>query len=129
MTLGEAFSIVKPGYSKPHLWVVVSHPDPAGFVLMYSLTSFKDGCDTTCLIKPGEHIWVVHDTIVLYDDGRLFPAAQSERLLRSRSIRRQRPVSRALLAKIQHGAFRSPCARPIHQKMVRASLAVAESTP
>jgi hypothetical protein len=56
-----------------HLFIVLTDPcGPANQVLMVSVATLRDkGCDTTCLLKPGDHEFIKVDSYIAYSFCRL----------------------------------------------------------
>jgi hypothetical protein len=66
MHCGDTFLIPAPGTSAetPHLWIVVTEPDPLCVIVCLSTLRFNK--DQTVLLRAGEHPFVRRDTAVLY---------------------------------------------------------------
>lgn len=64
MTLGDTFVNLNPT-SRSHLWVVISNETPEGWIIV-NLTARRPPCDDSCIVRPGDHLWVSHDSIVGY---------------------------------------------------------------
>ena len=103
---------VKPGdtfYNFGHLWViVVVAPGPPETAIVASLTSRRDGSDATTLLRPGDHPFVVHDTVVSYADLRSFEKSDLEMRIDGHLFRTGVPFSRTVLQQIQSGLLKSP---------------------
>jgi hypothetical protein len=104
MKAGDAFLL--PDFTSSHLHVVLAALDDGSFVLCH-FTTRRAYTDNTCVIKPGEHSFVVHETVVRYSaayqcsgDG----LAALERTI----VKRFESLSPALLARIKKGALDSP---------------------
>ena len=70
MEAGDTF-LLRDRKLSDHLWVVLSDPmiDVATPVVIVSLTSYRGGDDSTCVIEPGEHPFIRWRTRVLYQDA------------------------------------------------------------
>lgn len=121
MTLGETFLNTNP-YIAVHLWAIVSNPTPHDAVVMFNFTSWRPGCDETCLIKPSEHPFVKHDTVIAYRRGQLLTRAAWNELQRLGFYLRHEPLSDSLLRRIQQGALDSEFTPIDLQEIVRASM-------
>jgi hypothetical protein len=55
-----------------HLWMIISDPaiDPEN-VLIVNLTTFAPGKDQSCVLGPGDHPWIHHDSCVNYQDSQI----------------------------------------------------------
>jgi len=91
-----------------HLWVVLSDPiqDPAR-VLIVSLTTYKPYKEAACLLRPGDHRAVGHETCVAYDLARAIPLADLEEAVRKGLLAPDLPVSSEVLKRMLEGAARS----------------------
>jgi len=87
-----------------HLWVVVSDPsiDPDR-VIIINMTTDR-GIDRSCILSPGDHSFVEHQTCMRYDMARIVSGADLERHVSSNVIRLQEQVSTAILERIRQGA-------------------------
>lgn len=121
MTLGKTFLNVNP-YIPVHLWVIVSNPTPDDAVVMFNLTSWRKGCDETCLIKANEHPFVKHDSVVAYGRGQLLTRTDWNRLQRLGFCQEHQPLSDVLLKRIQQGALDSEYTNIKLQEIVRNSM-------
>lgn len=104
MNLGESFLLKIEG---GHLWVVCSLASAVsdGGVLLFNFTTYRLGQDRACVVVPGEHPFVTHETIVAYQHGRLVPPKVQEAFCKHAEPQVQ--VSPALLTRIQNGALAS----------------------
>ncbi|MBF0538604.1 MAG: hypothetical protein HQL03_10175 [Nitrospirae bacterium] len=71
---------------------------------MVNVTRYRDNCDTSCIIKSGEHSFIIHDSIINYGDARLSELSMIEKAVRNDMAILKEPVSAELLARIQNGA-------------------------
>lgn len=111
LALGATFINIGSRGAPSHLWIVCS--DPAKNeeeIVCANLTSFNgfDYEDDTCLIDRGEHDFVTRRTRVSFKDAKLHSASKLRALENMSYIAWDRPVSGALLKKIQDGIFLSP---------------------
>jgi hypothetical protein len=91
-----------------HLWFVFAGPDARDQLAISNFTSQKEGCDASCLVGPGEHPWITHDSAVMYPEARLSPSSMLQTAERRQLLRRQPELSRDLLKRIRDGALKSP---------------------
>lgn len=88
-----------------HLWMVIS--DPAldqDRVVVVSVLSWTPRLDQACIVKPGEHPFVKHDTCVQYPEARAVALARLQRLLDEGKAVEKAPLSDELLARIRSSA-------------------------
>ena len=88
-----------------HLFFVVSKPEP-NRVLLVHVSSMKPGreCDTSCVVRFGEHPFIKHDSFVVYSSIMFALESHVEAQVRAGICRSQPPASSALLARIREGA-------------------------
>jgi len=102
-----------------HLWFVCTLPDDHGRFVTFNLSSFDSCVDPTCLIVPGEHRFVRHDSLIHYQLGRLRDVEKIELAVAKGLFSfddRASPTSGswasdALIARIRAGALRSEFTR------------------
>jgi len=92
----------------PHLWVIISDPnqDRARLVAV-NLTSQRTDKEQTCVIQPGEHAFVKHETVVMYAGARVVSESMLLSAKAAGMLRFPRAVSQALLKRIREGAEKS----------------------
>ena len=55
-----------------HFYILLTDPfGPAKQVAMACVCSVRDGCDTTCLLKVGDHPFIEHPSYVAYNLSRI----------------------------------------------------------
>jgi hypothetical protein len=93
----------------------------------FNFTTPHVGCDRSCVVLPGEHPFVVHETVVAYRRGRVFtPKAYAA----MQSLGCSNPwcdLSPELLLRIQQGALISPATRGKLKKMIEDALGRAQT--
>jgi hypothetical protein len=87
---------------------VLTAPDPNAQVLLINFTTLRSHSDTTVVIQPGEHPFVMHATAVHYADTRLTSATAIEAAVASGLFRTHRDCSAALLDRLLSGVLASP---------------------
>ena len=94
--------------SDNHLWVVIS--DPAldeNCVLAVNFTTLRPRSDKTCVIHPGEHPFITHDTCVQYLGCQKMKLGTLEEQLNRGQIEKKEPLSPVLLERIRQGITKS----------------------
>jgi hypothetical protein len=104
MNPGDAFLI--PDAISTHLYFVIAKLAD-GTLIFCHCTTHKKHTDDTCVIEPGEHDFVTRSSSVQYASA--FDCSEGGLKLLERSIiRRYRPLSPELLARVRQGALDSP---------------------
>lgn len=58
----------------PHLWIVISDPaKDADKVLIVNVTSWRGDKDQTCLVGPGDHPLIEHNSCINFRGSRVYP--------------------------------------------------------
>ncbi len=81
-----------------HLWVIIS--DPAcdeTCILVVNFTTLRRGSDKACVLRPGEHAFVTHDTCVQYLGCRKVKLGILEEYLARGQVEKREPLSPDLL--------------------------------
>jgi CTP:molybdopterin cytidylyltransferase MocA len=109
LSAGATLFISRSQRSANHLWVVVTEPDgdprQCGIV---SLTTRRQGSDDTVVLMPGDHPFVVRETVVSYANARLARTNQLENLVTAGATQTHAACSPELLERIRAGLFASP---------------------
>jgi len=105
VNLGDTFVNRDPNHPL-HLWFVCTLPNE-GRVVIVNLTSADACVDRSCLITPGEHPFVTHDSLIQYQRGSVAKAEDIELAFARGLFFSRQPASDALIAKIRAGALRS----------------------
>jgi hypothetical protein len=90
--------------SDPHLWVVISDPSASSNLVAVSFTSQRIDKDQSCVILPGEHPFVTHESVILYAGARVVPESAIFAAVHAGVLKFHSRVSQRLLAKIRKGA-------------------------
>jgi hypothetical protein len=102
--LRDTFTLTEDG---GHLWVVCSFPtETDGSVAIINMTTWRTGCDESCVIEAGEHPWVKHKTVMKFDAAQL-PTPSQQTAMRGSGFRAHTPVASDLLDRIQRAAILS----------------------
>jgi hypothetical protein len=91
-------------YGHRHLYVVISDPGLDSEHVVIVNMSTDRGQDRACILQPGEHPFVRHQTCMRFCDARIQTNAEIEWLIASNVAQRGEPVSPGLLDRIRQGA-------------------------
>jgi hypothetical protein len=111
MPIGEGDTLLFPGGAvpSPHLWVILWGPaGDAEACLMAMLTTLRAHSDRSCILRPGDHPFIRHETAVAYNNVRRYTGAALAAEIASGTARRRDPVSPDVLARLRAGFFASP---------------------
>jgi len=90
----------------PHLWIVVTEPDPLCVIVCPS--SLRYGKDQTVLLRAGDHPFVRKDTCVLYAYSEIVDADYLREQVSAGRAKRHTPCSESILGLVQAGILASP---------------------
>jgi hypothetical protein len=99
------FGTTVPG-APPHLYVIISNPDPDGNVILVNLTS-QTLNDRNCLLSPGDHPFVAKETAIAYDKPENLHPEQIKKAIQSGIWRQKERFRPEVLRRIQDGALQS----------------------
>src|SRR5260370_18578464 len=107
--LWDTLLLPRPGQDIPYLWVILTEPDShTRRAVMVNLTTKRPHSDVTLILRPGDHPFVRHETVVSYADARMVDAGQLEAAISSGLCRKHQAVDAATLKRIQEGLIKSP---------------------
>jgi hypothetical protein len=93
----------------PHLWFVVTEPDPATHLCaMVGLTTLKDDKDQTVLLNPSEHPFVTQTSAVYFSGALIVDVREIETRIAEGKVKPHKCCSSSLLKLIQQGMTSSP---------------------
>lgn len=95
-----------PG-DKRHLFVVITDPDEHEEVVLASLSSVHARSDTACIVRPGDHPFVRHESCIEYRYCRTERISHLTPLLESGYFTRCDDASDELVERIVDGAWTS----------------------
>ena len=111
MNRGDTFLAPNTSKSTEHLWVVITHPDEAGFAVCVNITTKRPLSDTTVVLGLGDHPFVRKPSVVYYTDAQLLDLRKIESAIAAKPTSytcvRHKPCSDDLLLRIQLGAIES----------------------
>jgi hypothetical protein len=109
MKQGDAFLGGGEIHGQHHLWLIIN--DPAaheGIALVVNVSTLRRDADSTCIVTPGEHPFIKHDSYVRFARARRARIADLAEALKKGLLKPHQPASRILLEKIRRGARASP---------------------
>jgi hypothetical protein len=105
MNPGDTF-IVPDAYGT-HLNVVLAVLED-GSIVHCHFTSRTARSETTCVIQPGEHSFIIRETVVRYDRAEICAAGMALEALERCVEKKFEPLKAELLARVKQGALDSP---------------------
>ncbi len=110
---GRAFLLAGGLVGAPHLWFVLTDPDPVSHqVVIVMLVSAKAHTDKTVVLRAGDHPWVRHESNVDFGSARPIPVSKLMDANSSNRLVLQDDMSKELLAVVRAGLLAS--SRTIH---------------
>ncbi len=105
MNVGDTFLMEHPRGRRKHLFFVVFKTETDRLLLVH-VSSIKLGrdCDTSCVVRRGEHPFIKHDSFVVYSAAMFAIESHVEAQIRAGICRPQASASPALLKRISDGA-------------------------
>ncbi|MDA8375948.1 MAG: hypothetical protein M0Z50_02530 [Planctomycetia bacterium] len=105
MNYGDTFFIKPKGrIFDSHLWVVISNPNMYSLIkLVVSLTTWDRDKDQSCILTPGYHPFIRHQTCVSYRDAKTITVAFYQQNLGLQLIIPSAPVGDDMMDKIIRG--------------------------
>ena len=104
---GATYKFPIPGKSTPHLWIVLTDPDDNDKLAVVNLTTRRTGSDETVILRPGDHPFVKHPTIVNYGDADFAIAGKLTNAVSRGVAWSHSPVNQDVLSRIQNGVQQS----------------------
>jgi len=94
--------------SIPHLWIALTDPNEDGNIAIVNVTDFHNHEDKTTVLKPGDHPFITKESIVLYQDARIVPAASLLNAMKNgRGCVPRESCSVEMMHKLRTGIFAS----------------------
>ena len=101
------------GLTIPHLWIVVTVPDPVNSLCaIVSVTTLRNSKDQTIILRPGDHPFIRHDSTIFYGDALIVDARKLDREMTAGLILSKADCPAKTLKLIQDGIGASPFTRP-----------------
>ncbi len=109
MLRGDTFLLPVGPQAWPHLWIVVTHPRPASTeAIVVSVTSLRNSVDQTTILRPGDHPFIRHDSVVHFGDARIVYGSKIDDLIASGAVRANARCIDQLIDEIESGLRSSP---------------------
>jgi hypothetical protein len=87
-----------------HLWIVVTEPQPPDFqCVIVNITRQQQKSDNTVVLRPGDHPFIVRDSVIRYADASIVDVRDLDRCLANRVAKPRDACSAELLKRIQGG--------------------------
>jgi hypothetical protein len=106
---GSTFLISTPPFFKTLLlYILIAAEKKTNTGLIVNITTSKAGCDKSCVVMPGEHSFLKHESVINYADSKNSSISTIEEALSKGVIKPHDPVRPELLNKIREGGLKSP---------------------
>jgi hypothetical protein len=105
MKTGSTFRFTDPEIEE-HLWFVISD-FTAESVVSVNLTSLRTSADRACILVPGDHPFVAHESYIAYNYARLIRREELQLLISDGLIIELQPAAADLMQKVWDGAART----------------------
>ena len=76
--------------------------------MIVNVSTLRPNAETTCIVHPGEHPFIKHDSYVRYGSGRAVKVADLAEAVKEGLLKPHQPADKALLEKARAGAKASP---------------------
>ena len=110
LSRGDAILMPTPGSSSLHLWIIVTDPSKdSGAAAIVCITTRRAHSDLTLIVKPSDHPWIKHDSVVMYADSQVIDTIRLEQCMKTKpdDYVLQKECSTPFLNKIKEGLLRS----------------------
>lgn len=108
LPVGSTFLISTPPFFKiQHLYILIAAEERTNMGLIVNITTSRDGCDKSCVVMPGEHRFLKHESVINYADSKIASISTIEEALAKGVIKPHDPVSPVLLKKVREGGLKS----------------------
>lgn len=105
---GDAFLMAQPRVPTRHLWIVLTEPSSdADQMVIVNVTSLRKGADTTVVLQPGDHPFIVKPSVIYYAGARVVHVKNVEKGFAAGICVPDDSCSPDLMARIQEGLLRS----------------------
>jgi len=104
---GRAFTLTGHAAGPPHLWFVLTDPDPSKVVAARVVTA-RPHTDKTVILAAGDHPFVRHDSSVDYGSATFLVVGKVQAAIKAGRCHLQPDMSAALLEQVRKGLLASP---------------------
>lgn len=109
MKQGDTFLGGGEVHGENHLWLIINDPPGhAGVALIVNVSTLRPNAETACIVQPGEHPFIRHDSYVRYGSARKVKVADLAEAVRKGLLKPHQAASNAFLEKVRAGAKASP---------------------
>lgn len=108
---GRAFILAGAAVGPPHLWFVLTDPDPSKVVAVRVVTA-RPHTDKTVVLGAGDHPFIRHESNVDYGSATFLVVSKLQSALEAGRCHPEPDMSPDLLERVRRGLLASP--RTIH---------------
>ena len=109
MKPGDTFLGGGEVHGEDHLWLIINGPAAhADVALIINVSTLRPNAETTCIVQPGEHPFIKHDSYVRYRGARGVKVAHLAEAVKQGLLKPQQAAGKMLLEKVRAGAKASP---------------------
>src|ERR1039458_10137898 len=106
LNLGDTFLTGDEQDDTLHLWIILTPPSE-GEVVTVSVTTKRRRSETLVQLHPGDHPFIVHDSVIAYSYARIRTVEEIEIAVASGAARLRESVSQELLKRVCDGLIES----------------------
>jgi hypothetical protein len=106
LNLGDTFLTGDEQDDTLHLWIILTPPSE-GEVVTVSVTTKRRRSETLVQLHPGDHPFIVHDSVIAYSYARIRTVEEIEVAVASGAAKLREPVSPELLRRVCNGLIDS----------------------
>ena len=89
-----------------HLWIILTPPSE-GEVVTVSVTTKRRRSETLVELHPGDHPFIVHDSVIAYSYSRIRTVEEIEVAVASGTAKLREPISPKILERVCNGLLDS----------------------
>jgi len=120
VNLGDTFVNLNPGLLS-HFWMVISRETGYGWVIV-NLTTYRLGCDESCLLGPNDHPWIRHRSSIEYRRAVTLTVFRLGEMVRLGMVAWKEPLRPETLRKVQEGAVKSKFFKNRFKGFIRSAI-------
>lgn len=126
VSLGDVYWLHRPSTGQTlHLFFVITTPvSPDSKILLVNATTKRKGSDLSCVLEPGDHPRITHESVIQYANPYVTTPRQLEQGEQTlpNLYKKVEPASPSLIRRIQEAGLRSPHLEERYKQMIRAEL-------